>query len=169
MNIQMNKDLLSLFNRQIIREIQSDILARQIASVFTDMGYEGFAYWFTSHADNEIKHKQKFISLVETHGDVVTFDTIPKISIEADKDKNVTVVSLVKQWLEFMIFIRDGFNEMCAKAYDVKDYTVVKTILWFADDQLQGLNDIDLIYRQVIRCEGCDDGYTLIDQSLKKK
>jgi ferritin len=166
MNIQMNEELLVLFNRQVGREIGSDHIYRQMSSVYQDMSYEGFASWFKKQAEEEHKHSLMFSEFIEDHGNIVKYEDIPKPKLASEEGKDITILSMMKQTVEHEIFIRDSIHEIMDKALAVKDYGAFAFLEGFAKEQVEEINSVDVIYRQVMKCADCDEGLLIIDNRL---
>lgn len=166
--IQMSKKLQDLFNRQVVRENASDIIYRQMASVMRDMGYEGFHHWFMKQAEEEHSHALKFADYMEEHCCVVKYDTIEALPLKGDKDKNLTLASMVEQTVEHEVFIRDSIAEIMDVARAEKDYGTEHFLLGMLREQIEEIDSVDTMKRRVLLCD-CPEAFLILDQQLSTR
>ena len=161
--INMNPDLLSLFNREVQLETGSGQIYRAMATIATQLGYPGFASWLLKQSKEEYGHSAKFSGFIELHGDQVEYQPIEGYEPPADLQRMFFAI------IERECLIRDAINEIIAKCYEVMDYGCLKMLQWFAANQVKEINFVDQVRKQIELCKGDQAGLLHIDHQLAKK
>jgi len=158
---QIDSELLKLFNRQIDREIASDIIYRIMASFANQQGYEGMAHFLNSQAHDERKHSVKIQKFLEDRGAMITISTLPKVEIE------LNMPAIFQQAYQHEVFIRDSIDEILTKAYEIKDSATVEFLQWFVKEQVEEIATLDTILQKMA---GADKtALLIIDREMAKR
>ena len=128
----MNEKLRSLFETQIIREMESAYLYLDMSRFYALQGLDGFASWFKKQAHEEMEHAEKISEyLLDRDASFVYSD----IKLEKVEYKDVKE-PLVKQ-LEHEKKVTALIHNLYSVAEEVGDVAAKVFLNWFVEEQVE--------------------------------
>ena len=126
----LNKEVASLMNVQINRELFSAYLYLQFVNYFIDEGLDGFANWYKVQAQEERDHAMLFMQYMQNNGDSVTLEQIAKPESRLESH-----IAVLKEGLAHEEFVTASINEIYAAANKVHDFRSMQFLDWFIREQ----------------------------------
>lgn len=126
----MNKEMVSLFNDQINRELYSAYLYLAIAHRFEKANLKGFAHWYKVQAREEEEHAEWFMDYLEQEGETVHLQAIqePELSSSSFQD-------LPEEALRHEKYITKQIERLCEAAEKCMDRRTRQMLNRLIDEQ----------------------------------
>jgi len=157
----MNKQVASLINEQINKELFSAYLYIDIANFYSDAGLAGFDNWFYVQAQEERDHAMLFRTYMLNNDEKITLS-----AVAAPNQTYPDYMTPLKITLAHEQTVTASINNIYAVAYQEKDFRAMQFLDWFVKEQgEEEKNSTDLIRK--FELFGADSkGLYLLDQEL---
>jgi len=157
----MNKNVASLINEQINKELYSAYLYIDIANFYADAGLTGYENWFYVQAQEERDHAMLFRTYMLNNGEKITLT-----AVDAPGQAYADYMAPLKLTLSHEQTVTASINNIFAIAYQEKDFRAMQFLDWFIKEQgEEEKNATDLIRKYELF--GSDSkGLYLLDQEL---
>ena len=157
----MNKQVASLINEQINKELYSAYLYLDIANYYADAGLNGFENWFYVQAQEERDHAMLFRTYMLNND-----ESIILTAIEAPGQTYADYMAPLKLTLQHEQIVTASIDNIYSVAYQEKDFRAMQFLDWFLKEQgEEEKNSTDLIRKYELF--GSDSkGLYLLDQEL---
>jgi ferritin len=157
----MNKQVASLINEQINKELYSAYLYLDIANYYADAGLNGFENWFYVQAQEERDHAMLFRTYMLNNDESIILTTI-----EAPGQTYADYMAPLKLTLQHEQIVTASIDNIYSVAYQEKDFRAMQFLDWFLKEQgEEEKNSTDLIRKYELF--GSDSkGLYLLDQEL---
>lgn len=139
----MDKNILSLLNRQINREFHSEMLYLALSAKAELAGFLNLAKWLEEHAAEEHDHAHRLIDYVLDRGQTPEYSEIPAAKVSAK-----TPVDILKAALEHEQFVTGSINEIMSAAAKSNDYATFTATQWFVVEQVEEEKKVGDLLRQ---------------------
>lgn len=126
----LNKKIVDLLNLQVNRELFSAYLYLDMANYYEELGYDGFANWFTIQAQEERDHAMGFIKFLHYTGAKVKLEAIAKPDLVYKHLKEPLVEALKHEQ-----FVTASINTIFEAALEAKDYLTQSFVQWYIKEQ----------------------------------
>lgn len=160
----MNKNVSTLLNEQIQKEMYSAYLYLDIANYYADEGLDGFANWFYVQAQEEMDHAMLFRTYMLNNGEKITL-----LPVDAPNANNDSFIAPLKAALAHEQYVTASINTIYEAATEAKDYRAIEFLNWFIKEQgEEEKNAGDLIKKfELFGYEA--KGLYALDQELKAR
>lgn len=126
----LEKEIKTLMNEQINKEMYSSYLYLNIANFYSEKNLDGFAKWFRKQAAEELEHAMKFIDYMHEQGETVTLDTI-----EAPKHEFHDYKEPLMLQFEHEKYVTSLIYKIYAASLQANDYRTTLFLNWFVTEQ----------------------------------
>ncbi len=126
----MNKQVATLLNDQINKELYSAYLYLDIANYYSRKGLDGFANWYEIQAKEEQDHAMLFYQYMHNNDELVTLEAIAKPGVEF-----TDLMEPLKAALAHEKYVTSLINDIYAAAIEAKDYRTTQFLDWFIKEQ----------------------------------
>ncbi len=126
----LNKDLVSLINRQIKREFYSAYLYLDMSNYYADQNLNGFANWFKVQAQEERDHAMLFNQYLLNNSEKVILQQIDAPDLTYPQFKDPLTAAYAHE-----LTVTESINEIYALAYSLKDFRTMQFLDWFVKEQ----------------------------------
>ena len=133
MRTSLSEEIENMLNDQIKMEAHASSSYLAMASWCDRAGFEKSADLFYAQSDEERTHMLKIFKYVSDLGGNATSPEITLISV-----RNIIVLKEVfETFLEQEIAVTKSFNRMTATSHKQNDFTTVKFLEWFLNEQIE--------------------------------
>lgn len=160
----MDKDVSTLLNEQINKEMYSAYLYLSIANFYEEKGLTGFANWFEIQAKEEMDHAMLFYTYLHNNEQKVTLEAIAK------PDKVFTNLGdPLKESLAHEKYVTALINKIYEVAEKANDNRTKQFLSWFIEEQgEEEKNASDLITKMSLFGES-SHGLYLLNSELQNR
>lgn len=160
----MDKDVSTLLNEQINKEMYSAYLYLSIANFYEEKGLTGFANWFEIQAKEEMDHAMLFYTYLHNNEQKVTLEAIAK------PDKVFTNLGdPLKESLTHEKYVTALINKIYEVAEKANDNRTKQFLSWFIEEQgEEEKNASDLITKMSLFGES-SHGLYLLNSELQNR
>lgn len=160
----MDKDVSTLLNEQINKEMYSAYLYLSIANFYEEKGLTGFANWFEIQAKEEMDHAMLFYTYLHNNEQKVTLEAIAK------PDKVFTNLGdPLKESLAHEKYVTALINKIYEAAEKANDNRTKQFLSWFIEEQgEEEKNASDLITKMSLFGES-SHGLYLLNSELQNR
>ncbi len=157
----MQKEVSSLLNEQINKELYSAYLYLDMANYYADQGLNGFENWFYVQAQEERDHAMLIRGYLLNNDEHITL-----LAIDAPDEAYADLKAPLTKTLAHEQTVTASINNIYAVAYEQKDFRTMQFLDWFVKEQgEEEKNATDLIRKYELF--GSDSkGLYLLDQEL---
>jgi len=157
----MNKQVASLMNEQINKELYSAYLYLDIANYYADVGLNGFENWFFVQAQEERDHAMLFRTYLLNNDEKITLTAV------AEPGKVYTdYLAPLKLTLEHEQTVTASINNIYSVAAEAKDFRAMQFLDWFVKEQGEEEKNATDLIRKFELFGGDAKGLYLLDQEL---
>ena len=157
----MNKQVASLMNEQINKELYSAYLYLDIANYYADAGLNGFENWFFVQAQEERDHAMLFRTYLLNNDEKITLTAV------AEPGKVYTdYLAPLKLTLEHEQTVTASINNIYSVAAEAKDFRAMQFLDWFVKEQGEEEKNATDLIRKFELFGGDAKGLYLLDQEL---
>lgn len=128
----LEKNIKTLFDKQINRELFSAYLYLDIANYYIDEGLEGFGSWYNIQAKEELDHANLMIQYLQNNGENVVL-----AAIDMPKAKYENLKTGLLESLKHERYITKNINDIYDAAMAAKDFKTVEFLNWFIKEQVE--------------------------------
>lgn len=128
----MNEKLRSLFETQIIKEMESAYLYRDMSRFYALKGLNGFASWFKKQAAEEMVHAEKIVDYLLERDSSYEYSDIALMKVDYKDVRE----PLVKQ-LEHEKVVTGLIHNLYKVADEVGDIAAKIFLNWFVEEQVE--------------------------------
>jgi ferritin len=160
----LSEKLLDELNQQIMHEFYSAHYYIAMAGYCADQDLPGFENFFIMQAEEERFHAMKFYHYVNEMGarvDIRGLDT-PKNNFASMKD-------VFKEALEHEKFVTDRIYTLMNIATEEKEYATMSMLNWFIDEQIEEMDSMNAILKQLERMGEKGNGIYMLDKELAQR
>lgn len=160
----LSERLLDELNQQIMHEFYSAHYYIAMAGYCADQDLPGFENFFIMQAEEERFHAMKFYHYVNEMGarvDIRGLDT-PKNNFASMKD-------VFKEALEHEKFVTDRIYTLMNIATEEKEYATMSMLNWFIDEQIEEMDSMNAILKQLERMGEKGNGIYMLDKELAQR
>lgn len=126
----LDKQVVTLLNDQINKELYSAYLYLYFADFYEDKGLSGFANWYTIQAQEERDHALLFYRYLKNNNEKVALEAVAK----PDK-KLESLMDPLKAGLEHEEYVTSLIHDIYASAQKVNDFRTLQFLDWFVKEQ----------------------------------
>lgn len=158
----MDKKVFKLMNNQMNQEIYAAFCYRNMASLSSKQGMNGFAKWLNIQYQEELAHSNLMYQYLVARGE------IPVITEVKDPKCNLSHFSKIPNaGLQLEIETTNRINEILSAATEVKEYATIQFLQLFVNEQVEEIQ----IFKDLIDKFNLisDKNYFLIDVELEKR
>jgi ferritin len=157
----MNKQIASLINEQINKELYSAYLYIDIANFYADAGLAGFDNWFYVQAQEERDHAMLFRTYMLNNDERITLS-----AVAAPDQSYADYLAPLKLTLAHEQTVTASINNIYAVAYQEKDFRAMQFLDWFVKEQGEEEKNATDLIRKFELFGGDSKGLYLLDQEL---
>lgn len=128
----MNEKLRLLLETQIIREMESAYLYRDMSRFYALKGLNGFASWFKKQAEEEMEHAEKIADYLIERDSFYEYSNIEFMKVDYQDVRQ----PLVKQ-LEHEKVVTGLIHNLYKVAEEVGDVAAKIFLNWFVEEQVE--------------------------------
>lgn len=126
----MNKEVQTLLNQQVQKELYSAYLYFDMANYYSAEGLGGFSNWFYVQAQEEMSHAMLMRDYLLNNDEAVTL-----LAIEAPKGGYTDFMKPLTESLKHEQNVTSSINAIYGAALGAKDYRTVEFLNWFIREQ----------------------------------
>jgi len=157
----MNKQVASLMNEQINKELYSAYLYLDIANYYADVGLNGFENWFFVQAQEERDHAMLFRTYLLNNDEKITLTAVAEPGqVYAD------YLAPLKLTLAHEQTVTASINNIYSVAAEAKDFRAMQFLDWFVKEQGEEEKNATDLIRKFELFGGDAKGLYLLDQEL---
>ena len=128
----INKEVYTVLNEQINKELYSAYLYLSMSAYFSDLGLLGFANWMRIQFQEEQAHGMLIYDFVVNRGEKVVLT-----AIDAPNSNWDCPLSVMKEVLEHEVYVTSLINNVITVAELHKDRATMSYMNWFVDEQVE--------------------------------
>jgi len=157
----MNKQVASLMNEQINKELYSAYLYLDIANYYADVGLNGFENWFFVQEQEERDHAMLFRTYLLNNDEKITLTAVAEPGqVYAD------YLAPLKLTLAHEQTVTASINNIYSVAAEAKDFRAMQFLDWFVKEQGEEEKNATDLIRKFELFGGDAKGLYLLDQEL---
>lgn len=156
--------MLEMLNEQINREQESAYLYLQMASIAKGLGWCGLSHWMRVQYHEELYHSFKIVNYVEEHGHVYL-----QKPVEVPDVLPGTHLEFFEATMKHEKFITASLQKIAATAQKDMDFTTLKLMLWFMEEQVEEEGMVGGLIDKVNNAEGNTAAIFEIDECLGER
>ena len=126
----LDREVASLLNEQINKELYSAYLYLDMANYYSDNGLDGFENWFYIQAQEERDHAMLFRTYLLNNDEKVTLGAIAAPDLTYEDFKAPHLAALKHEQL-----VTASINTIYAAAYEKRDFRTMQFLDWFVKEQ----------------------------------
>lgn len=126
----LDREVASLLNEQINKELYSAYLYLDMANYYSDNGLDGFENWFYIQAQEERDHAMLFRTYLLNNDEKVTLGAIAAPDLTYEDFKAPLLAALKHEQL-----VTASINTIYAAAYEKRDFRTMQFLDWFVKEQ----------------------------------
>lgn len=126
----LDKNVASLLNEQIMKELYSAYLYLDMANYYGDAGLDGFENWFYIQAQEERDHAMLFRTYLLNNSEKITL-----LTIDAPNGCFSDFAAPLDKTLEHERVVTASIHTIYAAAVGVSDYRTMEFLNWFIKEQ----------------------------------
>ncbi|MGI5918875.1 MAG: ferritin [Christensenellales bacterium] len=157
----MNKQVASLMNEQINKELYSAYLYLDIANYYADAGLNGFENWFYIQAQEERDHAMLFRTYLLNNEEKITLTAVTEPAQVYDD-----YLAPLKLTLAHEQTVTASINNIYSAAAEVKDFRAMQFLDWFVKEQGEEEKSASDLIRKFELFGSDAKGLYLLDQEL---
>ncbi len=157
----LNKELVSLLNKQINKELYSAYFYLDIYSYYTDQNLNGFSNWFYVQTQEEKDHAMLFMKYLLNNNEKVVLQDI-KASDMPFHDFREPLHAAFEHELK----VTESINNIYAFAYENKDFRTMQFLDWFVKEQGEEEKNTEELIKRFDLFGNDAKGLYLIDSEL---
>jgi ferritin len=157
----MNKQVASLMNEQINKELYSAYLYLDIANYYADAGLNGFENWFYIQAQEERDHAMLFRTYLLNNEEKITLTAVAEPGQVYDD-----YLAPLKLTLAHEQTVTASINNIYSAAAEVKDFRAMQFLDWFVKEQGEEEKSASDLIRKFELFGSDAKGLYLLDQEL---
>jgi ferritin len=162
--MSMNKKVLDLMNTQIKEELDSSYVYLAMSAYFENITLKGFATWYKTQAEEEVKHAMKFYGHILDRG-----DKIELLAIDKPKTTWKTPIEAAKDAYAHEQYITKKIHNLLDLANKENDYAAASMLKWFVDEQVEEeANALEIVEKLKYVGES-NGGLLVLDHHLGKR
>lgn len=158
----INKQIATLINEQVNKELYSAYLYLDFANYFEDCGLDGFAHWYELQAQEEMDHALKMRKYLIDNGLHVNLDAIAK-----PNNKFENPIDVLKAGLEHERYVTSLINSIYDVAFDVREYKTMQFLDWFVKEQVEEEKNAEDLLKKMEIFSSDSKGLYSLNQELK--
>lgn len=157
----LNKELVSLLNKQVNMEWYSAYIYLDIHSYYTDQNLNGFANWFYVQTQEERDHAMLFMKYLLNNNERVVLQDIkaPNMPFRDFREP-------AKAAFEHELKVTESINNIYALAYEQKDFRTMQFLDWFIKEQGEEEKNTEDIVKRYDLFGNDAKGLYLLDSEL---
>lgn len=160
----LNKNVASLLNEQINKELYSAYLYMHISNYYANEGLDGLGNWFFVQTQEERDHALLFRQYLLNNGEPVNLETI-----EASKEVYQNFREPMAAALKHEEYITASINTIYEEALAVKDFRTTQFLDWFIKEQGEEEKNADDILKKYDLFADGSKGLYMLDNELKAR
>lgn len=161
LDMELTGKLEEAFNRQVTLELEAAITYRQLAIDMDLMDLPGLAGWFKAQAEEELEHRDKFITHMVDRGSRPVFQAIPAQGLEI-----TTVLEAFEASLAHEVKVSEAIRDLYRLALETGDIDSLPLLNWFVDEQVEEEATVGGIIGRIKRVGGDGSGLLALDREL---
>ena len=126
----LSKKVVELLNQQINKEFYSAYLYLDFSNYNDDLGFDGFANWYKTQAQEERDHAMLFLQYLQNNGERIVLEAIAKPNVELSSAKAV-----LAEGLKHEQYVTSLIHNIYDAAYAEKDFRTMQFLDWFVKEQ----------------------------------
>lgn len=164
MNAMLNKELVSLLNKQVNLEWYSAYFYLDIYSYYTDQNLNGFGNWFYIQTQEERDHAMLFMKYLLNNNERAVLQDIkaPNITFHDFREPANTAY-------EHELKVSESINNIYALAYEQKDFRTMQFLDWFIKEQGEEEKNTEDIVKRYDLFGNDAKGLYLLDSELASR
>ena len=160
----MKEVVANLLCQQFNHELYSAYIYLGFAHFYSRLGLSGFQHWFTLQAKEELSHAEEFLHYLESSGETVSFNELPKMKLEPTKFTDPLHAAL-----EHEKYITSLINTIYYEAEGAHDYRTMRFLDKFIDEQAEEEVIAAGILSRATMLGEDTSGLYMLDAELKKR
>lgn len=157
----LNKELVSLLNKQVNMEWYSAYFYLDIYSYYTDQNLNGFGNWFNIQAQEERDHAMLFMQYLLNNNERVALQDIKAPNMPFHDFREPATAAF-----EHELKVTESINNIYALAYDQKDFRTMQFLDWFIKEQGEEEKNTEDIVKRYDLFGNDAKGLYLLDSEL---
>lgn len=159
--MELTGKLEEAFNRQVTLELEAAITYRQLAIEMDLQDLPGLSAWFRAQAEEELVHRDKFISHMTDRGAHPVFQAIPAQSVSVS-----SVLEAFEASLAHEVKVSEAIRDLYRLSLETGDIDSLPLLNWFVDEQVEEEATVSEIIGRIKRIGNDGSGMLSLDREL---
>jgi len=159
--MELTGKLEEAFNRQVTMEQEAAITYRQLAVEMELQDLPGIAAWFRAQSEEELVHRDKFITHMTDRNAHPVFQAIPANDLKIE-----TVLDAFKASLAHEVKVSESIRDIYRLALETGDIDSIPLLNWFVDEQVEEESTVSEIIGRLERLGNDGSGILSLDREL---
>lgn len=138
----LDKEVMSLLNRQMNIELQNERVYKQFAMLLDVANWVGTTKWMSKASDEERGHAKMFEDWIITNFGTPTVEQLPAVMVSQDEYDGEDLLAFWKAALQLEHENTLRLNELSKTAFEAEEYPTFDFLAWFRKDQIEGEREI---------------------------
>jgi len=160
----LNKNVVTLLNEQINKELYSAYLYMDMADYYADQSLGGFENWFFVQTQEERDHALLFRKYLLNNGESVTLKAIDAPDLKYNNFRDPLAAAF-----EHEQYITASINAIYEEAYNNKDFRTMQFLDWFTKEQGEEEKNADDNIKRYDLFANDPKGLYMLDNELKAR
>lgn len=161
----MHQEMAKALMDQLKIEMESAYLYLGISTYFAEQGLDGFAHWFSHHAEEEWSHAMKVHQFLLDKGVRVELPELASPATQWDSP-----IAAVEESLTHEISVSQAIKREYELALELKEYDVAEFLHWFLHEQIEEENLFETVLNSLYLIEGAHPAALLaLDLEMAKR
>lgn len=160
----MNKEVSSLINTQINKELYSAYIYLDISNFYYDKGLDGFAHWFGIQVAEEKDHALRLLNYMRDNGEHVELMPVEKPEYKLKELRDGLETTAKHERL-----VTSLINGIYAAAQKANDYRAMQFLDWFIREQREEESNADDLLKKFDLLSGNAGALYIMNKELKKR
>lgn len=160
----ITKELVKGLNDQMNFEFYSAHAYLATAAYCSDEGFDGFANFFLTQAEEERFHAMKFYHFINDMGEKAVVDNMP-----APNNEFTSILDSFKKSLKHEKEVTKRIYKLADMALDEREHATMTFLNWFIEEQVEEEATFDTLIQKLKRIENDSNAFYLLETELGKR
>lgn len=160
----ITKELVKGLNDQMNFEFYSAHAYLATAAYCSVEGFDGFANFFLTQAEEERFHAMKFYHFINDMGEKAVVDNMP-----APNNEFTSILDSFKKSLKHEKEVTKRIYKLADMALDEREHATMTFLNWFIEEQVEEEATFDTLIQKLKRIENDSNAFYLLETELGKR
>jgi len=160
----ITKELVKGLNDQMNYEFYSAHAYLATAAYCSAEGFDGFANFFLTQAEEERFHAMKFYNFINDLGEKAVLDSMP-----TPNNQFTSILDSFEKSLKHEKEVTRRIYKLADRALDEREHATMTFLNWFIEEQVEEEATFDTLIQKLKRIENDSNAFYLLETELGKR